>query len=99
MLSGMGKNRNVLIYTFGQPRVGNPAFTDSFRPALKGWYRLVHNKDIVAHIPPCIPDIEGKCVHDGLLPFYDYHAPQEIYYDEPFENYVACSPTDGEDMK
>lgn len=57
MLSGWGQNRNVLIYTYGQPRVGNPAFTDSFIPQTNGYYRLVHYKDIVAHIPPCLPGI------------------------------------------
>lgn len=99
ILSGWGKNRKTYIYTYGQPRIGNPEFTDSFHSQLAGWYRLVHNKDIVAHIPPCLPGITNDCIHDGHLPFYPYHASEEIYYDEPFEKYIACSLSDGEDPK
>lgn len=99
ILNGWGVNRKVTIITFGQPRVGNPAFNDAFKSLTAGWYRLDHNKDIVPHVPPCIPGIEVSCEHDGLLPFYPYHAAQEIFYDDPFENYIACSPTDGEDKK
>lgn len=97
ILSGWGKNRKAYIYTFGQPRVGNPAFTEAFYSQLEGWYRVTHNKDLVAHIPPCLPGITVPCLHDGILPYYDYHSPQEIYYDPPFENYMECSLTDGED--
>eukprot|EP00345_Euplotes_harpa_P012622 CAMPEP_0168342726 /NCGR_PEP_ID=MMETSP0213-20121227/15581_1 /TAXON_ID=151035 /ORGANISM="Euplotes harpa, Strain FSP1.4" /LENGTH=235 /DNA_ID=CAMNT_0008349709 /DNA_START=206 /DNA_END=913 /DNA_ORIENTATION=+ len=97
VLNGCGQNRTVSIYTFGQPRVGNPGFTDAISPKINGWFRVAHNKDLVAHIPPCLPGIEVPCEHDGLLPFYPYHAPEEIFYDEQFENYKECSVTDGED--
>lgn len=97
ILNGWGNNRTAYIYTFGQPRVGNPAFTEAFYPQLAGWYRVTHNRDLIAHIPPCIPGFTVPCLHDGLLPYYDYHSPQEIYYDSPFENYIECSLTDGED--
>ena len=43
---------NVQVYTFGQPRIGNPAFIDPVSAKVDEWYRLVHNRDIVAHIPP-----------------------------------------------
>ena len=58
ILNGWGVNRKVTIITFGQPRVGNPAFNDAFKSHTAGWYRLDHNKDIVPHVPPCIPGIE-----------------------------------------
>lgn len=41
--------------TFGSPRVGNPAFSNWFDGAMNlGTYsaRVVHNKDIVPHLPP-----------------------------------------------
>mmetsp|Transcript_18470 Transcript_18470/g.21211 ORF Transcript_18470/g.21211 Transcript_18470/m.21211 type:complete len:315 (-) Transcript_18470:9-953(-) len=171
VLSGYDQNRIVSIYTFGQPRVGNPAFSDSFNFKVNGWFRVVHNRDVVAHLPSCLigdiqPDtqevddlydelmnlsnvpqdkmslisVQAKleetmkifdsseaavlidnvlpldrstqkdmlsklsegmlkaCKHDGLLPFYPYHSPQEIFYDGPFSNYKECNATDGEDQ-
>ena len=41
------------IYTFGQPRVGNPAFEEWFNAAWLGkWFRVVHHDDPVPHLPP-----------------------------------------------
>ena len=57
ILNGWNQNRKVRVYTYGQPRVGNPAFNNGFRSKVTDAYRLTHNKDIVAHIPPCIPGI------------------------------------------
>lgn len=37
------------VYTFGSPRVGNAVFRDHYKPRC---YRIVHNRDIVARIPP-----------------------------------------------
>mmetsp|Transcript_21419 Transcript_21419/g.24610 ORF Transcript_21419/g.24610 Transcript_21419/m.24610 type:complete len:207 (+) Transcript_21419:173-793(+) len=88
LLNGWGQNRTVTIITFGQPRVGNPAFSDLFKPMTAGWYRLDHYHDIVPHVPPCIPGITVPCVHDGGPLFYPYHSSQEIWYDEAFENYT-----------
>ena len=97
ILSGILDNRNVYIYTFGQPRVGDHQFYDQFIPKVKGLYRLIHYKDLVAHIPPCIPDFSSGCINDGILPFYPYHVPQEIFYSEDFSSYKVCNGTDGED--
>lgn len=85
------------IYTFGQPRVGNTAFTDAFKSKISEWYRLVHNKDLVPHIPPCISDLKHGCIVDGILPFYPHHAPEEIFYNEPMSSYKKCSTANGED--
>ena len=57
ILNGWGENRKVTVITFGQPRTGNPAFNNGFKPRLAGWYRLDHYRDIVPHVPPCIPGI------------------------------------------
>jgi hypothetical protein len=44
-----------LVMTFGQPRVGDPAFASHFQhtmAALKTpYYRVVHNKDPIPHAP------------------------------------------------
>ncbi|MDE3068703.1 MAG: lipase family protein [Verrucomicrobiota bacterium] len=41
------------IYTFGQPRAGNPAFARRFGKRLKNaLFRVVNNDDLVPHVPP-----------------------------------------------
>ena len=87
----------IQVYTFGQPRIGNSAFNDPVKAKIDEWYRVVHNKDVVVHIPPWIPNFERGCIHNGSFPFYPYHAAEEIYYDKPFENYKECNQTEGED--
>ena len=98
ILSGIIDPLNVQIYTYGQPRVGNHQFTDTISSKVSEWYRVIHNKDIVAHIPPCIPDLHYGCIKDGLLKTYLYHAPQEIFYDETFSMFTECDGQDGEDL-
>jgi predicted lipase len=62
------------VYTFGAPRVGNMDFYFSYSVPT---YRVVHNNDIMAHVPP-----ETVCVggfnyytykHVGSLRYYDRH--------------------------
>ena len=38
------------MYTFGQPRVGNPTFAAAFA-AVVDEYRVVHWRDLVPHLP------------------------------------------------
>ncbi len=41
------------IYTFGMPRIGNPAFAQAYDEAFgERTYRLVHGEDIVPTVPP-----------------------------------------------
>ena len=41
------------VYTYGQPRVGNPAFSTAFDAALGSvTFRYVNDLDIVPHVPP-----------------------------------------------
>ncbi|CAI2376309.1 unnamed protein product [Moneuplotes crassus] len=97
ILSGIDTNRKVQIYSFGQPRVGDHKFIDGFASKVSGFYRVTHSKDIVAHIPPCITDLHDGCTESGILPFYPYHAPQEIWYNEDSSSYTQCSTKEGED--
>lgn len=98
ILSGLIEKDKVLVYTFGQPRVGNKAFVDILNNGTKGVYRVVHNKDTVAHIPPCIPHIVGEgCIEDGFLPFYPLHTMTEVWYEEGMEKYRICNETLNED--
>ena len=98
ILSGLTNKTDVYVYTYGQPRVGNPAFNDAWMPKVKEFYRLVHYRDLVSHIPPCMRGISSECYHDGILPFYPYHSPQEIFYDADFNTFKRCNETNGEDI-
>jgi len=40
------------VYTFGQPRVGNPAFAAYYQSFIPNTFRLIDYADIVPHIPP-----------------------------------------------
>ena len=41
-----------LVYTFGQPRVGNKAFADYYTASLPNTFRLINYADTVVHSPP-----------------------------------------------
>lgn len=45
-------NTPILLYTFGQPRVGNEAFSSRLRQSVKHTWRVVNKADIVPHLPP-----------------------------------------------
>lgn len=71
------------LFTFGVPRVGNPAFASSFVSADIPHTRVVHYRDIVPHLPY------------EWMGFK--HTPHEIWYDsEDSSSYVECDGT-GED--
>ena len=49
------KDPSVTLYTYGQPRVGNEAFSNFIFSILDGSYvRVTHYDDTVAHVPPRI---------------------------------------------
>ncbi|KAL4461570.1 hypothetical protein ABPG74_016194 [Tetrahymena malaccensis] len=72
------------IYNFGQPRVGNKAFAEYIMNQLPQIKRVVHDKDIVPHLPP------------RFLGFH--HESQEIWYNANFTSYKECNSS-GEDPK
>jgi len=59
------------VYTFGSPRVGNKEFTNSIKANV---FRIVHNNDIVAELPPekfLILKTKDEYSHIGELKFID----------------------------
>jgi triacylglycerol lipase len=74
---------NVDIYDFGQPRVGNKMYADFSNTIIKNYWRFVHNKDTVPHVPPS----EGL----GYL-----HSCREVFEDIN-GNLKTCSEVDCED--
>eukprot|EP00049_Salpingoeca_infusionum_P017774 m.354300 g.354300 ORF g.354300 m.354300 type:complete len:321 (+) comp16974_c0_seq1:132-1094(+) len=61
----------INLYTFGLPRVGNAQFVQFFKAQnIQNYYRFVHNKDIVPHLP---------------MESLNYrHIPTEVYYKEDY---------------
>ena len=81
---------NHVSYSYGQPRTGNSAFAQYAANSLSvatALFRVVHNRDPVAHIPP----MGGA--NDYL------HAPQEIFYNELMTSFQVCDKVNGEDRK
>jgi hypothetical protein len=74
---------NVSIYNFGQPRVGDIKYSQFVNEKIKELYRVVHNADIVPHIPP-----------NKILGYY--HSCQEIFEDKE-GNVFECNKYDCED--
>jgi len=73
------------IYTFGQPRVGNPEFEKFYQQTVAPNYRVTHYKDPVPHLP----------FEDWAFA----HQPTEIFYNMLNNGYTVCSADNGEDRK
>jgi hypothetical protein len=94
-----GGNKNLRLYTFGEPRVGDMTFPNlisaySFANQI---FRVVHENDIVPHLPPCCLTISNNCPTTAGCP---YQHPVEEWYDNsmvPGSTWKACSTTNGED--
>ena len=50
-LTQQSLTNEIIIYTFGQPRVGDKAFAEYSQQQLQTFYRVIHDDDIVARIP------------------------------------------------
>lgn len=64
-----------MLYTFGQPRIGNSAFQSYLHASLTAsacaHFRVTHHRDPVPHLPPSLPPS-----HSGGF----RHEPQEVFY-------------------
>lgn len=97
ILSELLTGRDVVMYTYGQPRVGNIQFLNQFDSRFMDHFRVVHNKDLVPHVPPCITNLDHGCLKDGTFPIFPYHAPTEVFYTEEMDSFKVCSSGEGED--
>jgi predicted lipase len=52
VLSDVVSSNSLTLYTFGEPRVGNPAFAAAMDKFVPRSYRVVHSADLVPHVPP-----------------------------------------------
>jgi len=76
---------NIIIYNFGQPRIGNPLYANFVNTILSDYWRFTHFKDIVPHLPP-------------QLGFGYLHSCREVFETENNELYL-CSEFNCEDPK
>jgi hypothetical protein len=65
------------LHTYGSPRVGNADFAMYVKTRLPNSLRVVHNRDIVPHVP--------------LLSQNYHHVPFEILFDEEMRKYQICN--------
>jgi len=70
-------NTSISVYTYGCPRVGNPAFAQYFNSLNSTSYRVVHWADPVARLPPQQVNYE--------------HVESQIFYNQPSTNYEVCA--------
>ena len=75
------------LINFGSPRVGNPAFVNSFNQYAHSFthYRITHYYDIVPHVP------------EEILGYL--HISNEIWYNEDNTVYKICNDLTGEEDK
>ena len=77
-----------ILYTFGEPRIGNFALSQVIRLALPRHHRVVHWRDAVPHLPPCpttldpVTRVTVCSASNGTDRYYAYHSPLEVLYSE-----------------
>uniref|UniRef100_A0A1I7Z1H6 Lipase_3 domain-containing protein n=1 Tax=Steinernema glaseri TaxID=37863 RepID=A0A1I7Z1H6_9BILA len=70
---GQVNPQKLRMMTFGQPRVGDKTYVDAHNALMLYSFRVVHNRDIVPHVPPQnFPD-------HGLFDGYVHHK-SEVWY-------------------
>lgn len=74
------KIHNVQVMTFGQPRIGNTAFSSCYSKLVPNTIRVTNKHDIVPHLPPYYPHLTQKTYH---------HFPREVWlYDSGFGSLI-----------
>jgi len=53
----MSTGHTPIVYTYGCPKVGNMNFVNVYSQHLPFHYAVIHNQDLVPHLPPSILDV------------------------------------------
>lgn len=90
-----------IVYTFGQPRVGDWAYAKEFDSKIKKAWRVIHYADPVPHVPMCGETIFDPPICNPCADFphisSGYHHAQEIWYNRthfffrPDDPYSVCT--------
>jgi predicted lipase len=62
---------DILVYTFGEPRVGNSLYAAYHGKIVSNYYRIVHSADVIPHKPAAF--LSGE--------FY-LHSGTEVWYSQ-----------------
>jgi hypothetical protein len=79
--------KNISLYTFGQPRVGDYNYSVLHDKLVPDSWRVIHKYDIVPHFPFCLST--GGCNYTNK----PYHHGTEVFYDNDMNNihnYIIC---------
>jgi hypothetical protein len=99
-VEGIFPKERLYLYTFGSPRVGNRIFARAVTANVKNAYRIVHDRDLVPHVPPCLTRDKKTCIqlediheydrkHDDEL-YFGWHLSPEVLYNSDFTSYRIC---------
>ena len=89
--------QNVILYTFGSPRVGDCKYALQHDQLVNNSWRVVNFDDIVPHLPPWIlPTIKSGPYHHGVEVFYSEKAisvdsAHRECYGTPHDEDKSCS--------
>ena len=90
---GKVQRDRMVLYTFGQPRVGDYFYAKKHDELVKASWRVVHRKDVVSHVPNCKQIVIGTGCLGNVPPAFGrapYHHGTEIFYSE--ERMAKTSP-------
>uniref|UniRef100_A0A1I7ZE77 Lipase_3 domain-containing protein n=1 Tax=Steinernema glaseri TaxID=37863 RepID=A0A1I7ZE77_9BILA len=88
--NGLVNTQNLKLMTFGQPRVGDKVYAAVHDALVLYSYRVVHNRDMIAQIPPKILPDHG--LFDGFQ-----HNKAEVFYENAMrvgDSYTVCDDSD-----
>ena len=89
--------QNIILYTFGSPRVGDYKYALQHDQLVNNSWRVVNFDDIVPHLPPLIlPTIKSGPYHHGVEVFYSEKAinvdsAHRECYGTPHDEDKSCS--------
>lgn len=99
--SGLLKGSDIQIYNYGMPRLGNIVLAQAIEAAIPTIFRVVHWKDIVPHVPPCLVNSSNDCVSSSSeasptsrlnsIAWAAWHVTTQIFYNEANTDYTVCS--------
>ncbi|KAK0425359.1 hypothetical protein QR680_009160 [Steinernema hermaphroditum] len=73
--------QDLLLVTFGQPRVGNMEYSAAHDALVPNSWRVVHAKDVVPHVPNCYFSILSRSCA-SYFNHATYHHGTEIWFPE-----------------
>jgi len=89
LLAGIGLYeagaKDVQVWNYGEPRVGNHVFSNYTTQSLGTLYRVINHHDIVPHLP----------FRDAFFIGY-HHVAREVWFPVNYTSYVVCDES-GED--